>query len=607
MSRYDDYDDDYMDDNEIPEFQDEADFDDYLNDEEYDLMSQVLPAAKNKLKEEEYVGWNNFDVKLAIFDNDFDLDAALSHLRQSFKKKKVVVKAPPAPVAKITENLQKLKVSEPIDDWLTDEEDEELSPSRSAKEEVIIKPYTRIRVPTKPRNPIDMEKYLTENKKPQLSFVVLGHVDAGKSTLMGRLLYDIGAVDTKHMRKLKKESESIGKGSFHLAWVMDQTTEERERGVTVSICTSHFETEKAKFTIVDAPGHRDFVPNAIAGVSQADIAVLTIDCGIGAFESGFSLDGQTKEHTLLARSMDISNILVVMNKLDSVQWSEERFNEIKTKLSDFLLNDVGFKKEQISWVPCSGFSGEGVYKIPYPENLLEWYDGPNLTQTLEGVAIDLNDKFHNPKEVLNSPFLFSVMEVITTKKDDECFISGRVESGTIQPGESITIFPSEQSVLVDKILLNVNSHTSLNVASKGDFVTLKLRNSHPADIENGDLCASVEYDVSSMQTFTTRILTFQMSRPLLPGTPLMLFRGVCEHPARINKLISVLDKNDPTKVLKKKVKHISSNQVAIVEVELTERKRWLPMLTFDENKHLGRIILRKDGRTIATGAILNNE
>ena len=622
MSRYDE--DDYYDEQgDLPMFQDEAELDDYLNDEEYDLMNEILPQLKKDMAE--YQGWTAFDLKLSLLDTDFNINDTLHDLRKKFKRKKKNVDS------NINVSMAKLKIetvpqgtqstkkatttsqSKVNDDIIFLSDDEDSSSSQWVKdnkiEEKFIKPYKRILEPTKPRNPINLEQYLKSPEfKPHLSFVVLGHVDAGKSTLMGRLLYDIGAVDKNKIRKLKKESEQIGKGSFHLAWVMDQTVEERERGVTVSICTSDFSTKNVDFTIVDAPGHRDFVPNAIAGVSQADVAILTIDCGIDAFESGFNLDGQTKEHTLLARSMDISTIIVAMNKMDTVNWSSERFNEIQAELSNFF-KQIGYQENQIKWVPLSGFSGEGVYKIPYP-NEQDWYKGPSLVETLENVAITnyghLNDLDLFCKEIKENPFIFSILEVTTTKKNDESILSGRVESGSIQPGETITIYPSEQSCLVDKILSG-REQVSKDIALKGDFVTLRLRHSHPKDIENGDLCSSVGYDIKSARRFKIRLSTFQMHRPLLPGTSVMLFRGVYEEPARINKLISIVDSKDPSKVLKKRVKHLPSNQTAIVEIELTERRRWIPLVTIDENKHIGRVILRKDGRSIGTGVILEVE
>ena len=622
MPSYDD--DDFYDETEAHDFQDEAEFDDYLNDEEYELINTLFPKLKKVLTDENYVGWNNLDVKLALFDNDFDLHAATVELKKRFKRQKKKEPVPrvttvnPVPEKRsATLKLKNLSIkdkeksgtkSAPNDDddddaWLLSDDDFENGGAGSSKKIenkliTAVKPYVRVTTPKKPRHPVQLDHYLSQ-AKPHLSFVVLGHVDAGKSTLMGRLLYDIGAVQTSQIRKLKKESESIGKGSFHLAWVMDQTSEERERGVTVSICTSSFETETAKFTIVDAPGHRDFVPNAIAGVSQADIALLTIDCGTNAFENGFTLDGQTKEHALLAKFMDVDSIVVVMNKLDSVDWSESRYDEIKARLEPFL-TEIGFASECIYWIPCSGFSGAGVYKIPYPAQQ-DWYTGPNLMQTLENIAAKRG--IPRAESMVCSPFLFSILEVLSAKKNDEAIVSGRVEAGSIQPGELITIYPSEQSVLVDKISSG-KQQESQPIAIEGDFVTLKLRQAFPEDIRCGDLAASVDLELPMRQTFILQLRTFNMNRPLLPGTTLMLFRGVTEKPARISKLICTVDKNNPTKVLKKKVRHLPSNQAAIVEVELLDKKSWVPTMPYEKHRRLGRVILRKDGRTIAAGRVL---
>lgn len=596
-------DDDYVYDEDIPDFHDENELDEYLNDEEYDLMMQIFPQVKEAM--EEYQNWNNLDLKLAIFDCEFDTDAALDELKSKFKKQKKkkptkgLESTPDSAVLSTTQSLQQLNINtqskmDPDDmDWLEDSDSDD---ERNREPKRIT--YQKATKPTKPRTPVNLSEYLTQTK-PNLSFVVLGHVDAGKSTLMGRLLYDIGAVETNQIRKLKKESERIGKGSFHLAWVMDQTNEERERGVTVSICTSEFKTDKANFTIVDAPGHRDFVPNAIMGVSQADVAILSVDCGTNAFESGFHLDGQTKEHTLLARSMDISNIIVAMNKMDTVNWSQERFEFIKAQLSDYLTT-IGFQQEQVEWVPLSGFSGEGVYKIPYPSQQ-DWYKGKSLVETLENVAYSI-DSQETRNKIVNQPFIMSILDVTPSKKNDETTISGKIESGSIQPGESLTIYPSEQSCLVDKIIKG-REQTNTNIGVKNEFVTIKLRNSFTNDIHNGDLATSIEYDVQSTRNIIVKLKTFQMTRPLLPGTSVMLFRGVYQEPAYISKLIELVNDDDSTKKNKKKIRHLSSNQTAIVEIELIDKRTWLPMLTVSENKHIGHIILRKDGRTIASGTI----
>src|SRR4051794_39639196 len=203
-----------------------------------------------------------------------------------------------------------------------------------------------------------------------------GHVDHGKSTLMGRLLYDLKVVDQRSLDKLRKEAENIGKSSFALAWVMDQTSEERSRGITVDIATNHFETKRTRFTILDAPGHRDFVPNMIAGASQADFAVLVIDASTGNFESG--LKGQTKEHALLVRSMGVQRIIVAVNKMDSAEWSKDRFDEIEQQMSAFL-TAAGFQPKNVSFIPCSGLQGDNILRRS-SEAKSSWYTGHTLVE-----------------------------------------------------------------------------------------------------------------------------------------------------------------------------------------------------------------------------------
>lgn len=228
--------------------------------------------------------------------------------------------------------------------------------------------YTNVIYRVKSKNLDVLAEYEKSDRKNAASFVVIGHVDHGKSTLMGRLLHDLKVVDQRTLDKYRKEANSIGKSSFAFAWVMDSTSEERERGVTVDIAMNHFETDKTRFTILDAPGHRDFIPNMIAGASQADFAVLVIDAGTNSFESG--LKGQTKEHALLVRSMGVQRVVVAVNKMDSAGWSEDRFVEIKQQMTAFLTT-AGFQAKNLAFVPCAGLTGENVV-APAPEPAA-WY------------------------------------------------------------------------------------------------------------------------------------------------------------------------------------------------------------------------------------------
>ena len=217
--------------------------------------------------------------------------------------------------------------------------------------------------------------------KPHINLVVIGHVDAGKSTLMGHLLYLLGFVSKKAIHRYETDSKKIGKNSFLYAWVLDETQEERSRGITMDIAQSRFETDKRVVTLLDAPGHKDFIPNMITGATQADVALLVVDATKGEFETGFESGGQTREHTYLIRSLGISQLGVVVNKLDNCDWSQDRYNDITSKLSAFL-KQVGFKEQDVTYVPCSGLTGENLHQRSKLEALCSWYSGPSLVEII---------------------------------------------------------------------------------------------------------------------------------------------------------------------------------------------------------------------------------
>lgn len=259
------------------------------------------------------------------------------------------------------------------------------------------------------RNVQDLFKKERGDGKPHIQMVVIGHVDAGKSTLMGHMLYDLGAVPQRVMHKYEQDSKKLGKQSFMYAWVLDETGEERERGITMDVGSVRFETESKVVTLLDAPGHKDFIPNMISGATQADVALLVVDATRGEFETGFEQGGQTREHALLVRwvlsiyrnsdtlivqlksidahisplhrSLGVSQLGVVINKLDTVNWSKDRFDEIVGKLKTFL-KQAGFKDTDVTYIPCSGMTGENLVKPATGAELIAWYNGPTLINVI---------------------------------------------------------------------------------------------------------------------------------------------------------------------------------------------------------------------------------
>ena len=410
----------------------------------------------------------------------------------------------------------------------------------------------------------------------QKILILLGHVDAGKSTLMGRLLYDLKVVDQRTIDKYRKEAESIGKSSFALAWVLDQGTEERNRGVTIDVAMNKFDTDKTSFTILDAPGHRDFIPNMIAGASQADFAVLVIDASTGSFESG--LKGQTKEHALLVRSMGVQRIIIAINKLDTVQWSEDRFNEISQQVSAFLTS-AGFLQKNITFVPCSGLTGDNIVR-PVSDPLASWYTGPTLVAQLES---------SEPiARALEKPLRTTVSDIFRGGVQNPLSISGRLDAGSVQIGDVVLAMPARETAIIKAI--DVDAEPA-DWAVAGQNVTLHLADIESKHLRPGDVICSPSSPINNTSALTIKILAFDHIVPM----HVEIHRGRLHAPGRVAKLVAVLDKASGA-VLggKKKVKMVKPGEVARIVVEVEEA---VPLETG------GRVILRAGGETVAAGLL----
>ncbi|KAF4031551.1 Elongation factor Tu GTP binding domain [Phytophthora infestans] len=277
---------------------------------------------------------------------------------------------------------------------------------------------------------VKLEEEARTGGKTKISMVVIGHVDAGKSTITGHLLYKLGYVSKRLMHKYEKESREAGKSSFAYAWVMDADEEERSRGVTMDVGTSHFETETKHVTLLDAPGHRDFIPKMIAGAAQADVAVLVVPAVTGEFEAAFENSGQTKEHTLLVRSLGVAQMVVAVNKMDMVNWDKERFDSIVTSLSMFL-QGAGFRPKNLRFVPLSGITGANLEKTG-GVNECSWYSGPSLVEAI--------DTFAPPQRQISKPFRMTVSDVSKSMSLGQT-ISGRVYAGAAAVGDSFLMMP----------------------------------------------------------------------------------------------------------------------------------------------------------------------
>ncbi|OQE03620.1 hypothetical protein PENSOL_c001G00453 [Penicillium solitum] len=430
------------------------------------------------------------------------------------------------------------------------------------------------KVTVKSKNLDVISEYKKSTRKRSANFVVIGHVDAGKSTLMGRLLADQGAIDQRTLDRYRREAEKIGKGSFALAWVLDQGSEERARGVTIDIATNQFETDKTAFTIVDAPGHRDFVPNMIAGASQADFAVLVIDSSVGKFESG--LKGQTKEHALLVRSMGVQKIVVAVNKMDTVQWDHERFEEIEQQISAFLTT-AGFQESNISFVPCSGVLGDNISRRTDDPHA-SWYTGRTLIEELE-----TSEPYTH---ALEKPLRMTIGDVFRGGVQSPLSISGRIDAGSLQMGDQILIMPSGETATVRS--LEVDSEPS-DWAVAGQNVVLNIANIDPIHLRSGDVVCRPSSPIPTITSFTAKVLAFEHLMPMQVD----VHRGRLHVPGRISKLVASLDKASGA-AIKKRPKIVGPGVVARIVVEMDQA---VPL------EAPTRIVLRAGGSTVAAGLL----
>lgn len=404
--------------------------------------------------------------------------------------------------------------------------------------------------------------------------MVVGHVDSGKSTLLGRLLLDMRVVDQRTIEKYRKEAEKMGKSSFALAWVLDSRTEERSRGVTIDIAKNHFETATTSFTLLDAPGHRDFIPNMLAGAGLADFALLVVDAAKGAFEAG--LKGQTREHALLLRSMGVFRIIVTVNKLDTTQWDKDRFDEIRDQVLG-ALKALKFPAKDISFVPVSGLKGENIVSRS-TDPAASWYTGPTLLEELER-SEPTPRELEKPLRLMISGLWDTTLSPIT--------VSGRIDAGTLQVGDAVLLQPSGEKAYIKAVEVN---EAPADWAVAGQHVTLYLSHIEETHVHIGDVICPPSKPVPCVDSFVMKALAFDTFFPM----PVDLHRGRLHTAARISELTATLDIHKGS-IIKKKPQIVKAGNVARIVVKTTDGK--IPLEKGD------RVVLRNGGDTIAAGLL----
>lgn len=447
-----------------------------------------------------------------------------------------------------------------------------------------------IRAEKRTKQVVDEIARESAKSKERLNMVVIGHVDAGKSTLMGHLLHLLGTVDDRAMHKHKSMSEREGKGSFAFAWVMDASEEERKRGVTIDVGQAHFETRTKSVTLLDAPGHLDFVPNMIIGAAQAEVALLVVDSTPNNFESGFSAGGQTKEHALLARSLGVRQMVVVVNKLDAVGWSQERFETVRDLVSSYLTKAVGFRAAQLQFVPCSGHKGINVVDCTEPA-LSRWYTGPTLMGCIDAFTA-------GAEKDVRKPLRFYVTEVLGRGEAgiSGMGLAGKVEAGFVAVGDQLLLMPLRQLVTVKS--LKLQNGTTPQWARDGDSLEMGVAGQEDSVFGVGDILCDPQHPIPVVRKFRAKLVVFQPPRPILKGDSMILHMHSISAQCHVSRLRSIVDKSG--NVTQKKPRMLPHKCTAIVDVRLD---RPLCMDVFEESAQFGRFLLRTNSKSAAAGIV----
>ena len=410
------------------------------------------------------------------------------------------------------------------------------------------------------------------------NLAIIGHVDHGKSTLVGRLLYETGSVPEHVIEQHKEEAEEKGKGGFEFAYVMDNLAEERERGVTIDIAHQEFSTDEYEFTIVDCPGHRDFVKNMITGASQADNAVLVVAADDG-------VQPQTREHVFLARTLGIDELIIGVNKMDLVDYEEGRYRDAVDEVTE-LLKQVQFNPDDAKFIPISAFEGDNVAEDS--ENT-SWYDGPNLLEALNDLPA--------PSPPTDADLRLPIQDVYTISGIGTVPV-GRVETGMLNTGNNVSFQPTDVSGEVKTIEMH---HEEVPEAGPGDNVGFNVRGIGKDDIRRGDVCGPADDPPSVAETFQAQIVVMQHPSVITAGyTP--VFHA---HTAQVACTIESIDKKiDPStgETAEEEPDFIQSGDAAVVTVR---PQKPLSIEPSSEIEELGSFAIRDMGQTIAAGKVLS--
>ncbi|XP_041461788.1 elongation factor 1-alpha [Lytechinus variegatus] len=439
-------------------------------------------------------------------------------------------------------------------------------------------------------------------EKTHINIVVVGHVDSGKSTTTGHLIYKCGGIDKRAIEKFEKEAAEMGKGSFKYAWVLDKLKAERERGITIDIALWKFETTKYYVTVIDAPGHRDFIKNMITGTSQADCAVLIVAAGTGEFEAGISKNGQTREHALLCYTLGVKQLIVAVNKMDSTEppFSEARFTEIVKEVSTYT-KKVGYNPKAIAFVPISGWHGDNMLE---KSERMKWFKGWNVERK-EGNAsgttlFEALDSILPPKRPTDKPLRLPLQDVYKIGGIGTVPV-GRVETGKMTPGLVATFAPANISTEVKSIEMH---HESIAEALPGDNVGFNVKNVSVKEIKRGMVCGdSKNNPPKEAQSFNAQVIIMNHPGQIHPGYSPVLDCHTAHIACKFAELLQKIDRRSG-KVLEENPKFVKSGDAAIAKLVPSKK---MVVESYTEFPPLGRFAVRDMKQTVAVGVVKSVE
>lgn len=427
-----------------------------------------------------------------------------------------------------------------------------------------------------------------DNQKRHLNVVFIGHVDAGKSTIGGQILFLSGQVDDRTIQKYEKEAKDKSRESWYMAYIMDTNEEERVKGKTVEVGRAHFETEATRFTILDAPGHKSYVPNMISGASQADIGVLVISARKGEFETGYERGGQTREHVQLAKTLGVTKLLVVVNKMDdpTVNWSKERYDEIESKMVPFLKSSGYNVKKDVQFLPISGLMGLNM-KVRVSKSLCPWWSGPCLFEALDALESPPRD----PKGPLRMP-------IIDKFKDMGTVVMGKIESGTAHEGDSLLVMPNKAQV---KVLAVYCDENKVRHAGPGENVRIRLSGVEEEDILSGFVISSLAKPIHAVFEFVAQLQILELLENAIftAGYKAVLHIHAVVEECEIVELLQQIDPKTK-KIMKKKVLFVKNGAVVVCRIQVNSL---ICIEKFSDFPQLGRFTLRTEGKTVAVGKV----